>query len=477
MLIYKRDIIFSKLLNTGSKTIRPESSCHVETHPSIKTQDDNASLRTIWTSFVVAMLVFASTSQAQERLTLQDAVARSLKYNFDIRIADLAVQQAARNNTLGNAGFAPYVFLNGTLSENLNNVYSELASGGEQSNPRARATSINPYLQINWTIFDGGKMFIVKKQLNEYEAISASQLKLQVQTVVSRTIQMYAKVVWQQKQLIAVDTGLALARVRMDIANLKYETGAGAKIDYLQARVDYNARQSDSLTFLSQLQQAVDSLATVMGEQDNKTYITDDSLELNTGLQPIDKDRLQDVNLSLDVFKRNAYISHLNADIANTYFLPTLTLGTGYNYTRNTNSTGFSVFTRSYGPNGALTLSMPLFEGGNLRRASKVASLQAMRDDLVFERQNTVLGKQYRTAWVNYKVAVASYKLEAENIKYAKENLDVQLARFRVGIGTTLESRQAETDYVTALERLYTAAYNLKVNETVVLEIQNELVK
>ncbi len=525
MLIYERYIISLKLLNPISKGIHdsahkdgtsreqpppprsegtppskggecvisavqnehvPVRLCWVETQPFDKLRMTFASLRTgglkevLWKAYSLlsfTFLFFTINTHAQERLTLQDAVARSLKYNFDIKIADLAVQQAQRNNTLGNAGFSPYVFLNATVSENLNDVHSQLASGGEQNNPRARATSINPYLQINWTIFDGGKMFIVKKQLNEYEAISASQLKLQVQTVVSRTIQIYAKVVWQQKQLIAVDTGLALARVRMDIANLKYETGAGAKIDYLQARVDYNARQSDSMTFISQLMQANDSLASIMGEQDDKNYITDDSLELNTGLEPIDKDKLQDVNLSLDVFKRNAYLSHLNADIANTAFLPTLTLGTGYNYVRNTNSTGFSVFTRSYGPTGSLTLSMPLFEGGNIRRVSKVASLQAMRDDLIFERQNTVLGKQYRTAWINYRVAVASYKLETENIKYAKENLDVQLARFRVGVGTTLESRQAETDYVTALERLYTAAYNLKVNETLVLELQNQLVK
>jgi len=46
-----------------------------------------------------------------------------------------------------------------------------------------------------------------------------------------------------------------------------------------------------------------------------------------------------------------------------------------------------------------------------------------------------------------------------------------------LGVGTTLEARQAENDYVAALETLYTAAYNLKVNETIVLELENQLVK
>src|SRR5206468_4310472 len=100
--------------------------------------------------------------------------------------------------------------------------------------------------------------------------------------------------------------------------------------------------------------------------------------------------------------------------------------------------------------------------GGNLRRQSTVASLQAEKDRLLYERQNTIVGRQYRTAWRNYEVSVAAYNLEHENIGYAKENLFVQQARFRVGVATTLEAREAENDYVTALERLYTAAYNLK---------------
>ncbi len=416
-------------------------------------------------------------AQVTERLTLQDAITRTLHYNFDIKNADLARQQAERNNTLGNAGFSPNVFFNTTLSAAQNNVHSDLASGGVQSNPNAKSTSVNPYLVVNWTIFDGGRMFLVKRQLNEYQAISESQLRLQVQTMVSRTIQIYAKLVLQKQQVIAIDTGLALARVRMAISQLKYETGAGAKIDYLQARVDYNARQSDSLSFIASLVQAEDSLSELMGEPLDKTYTTDDSLSLNTTLEPADKEQLQEANLFLDIMRRNATVSHLNADIARSYFLPNISLNGGYNYTRNTNSTGFSVFTQSYGPNTGLTLSLPLFEGGNLRRTARVASLQAMRDDLLYQRQNTFLGKQYRTAWLNYRIALASYQLERDNIKYAKENLEVQLARYKVGVGTTLESRQAETDYVAALERLYTAAYNLKVNETLVLELENKLVK
>ncbi len=423
------------------------------------------------------LLLNVAVANAQQRLTLQDAIAKTLKHNFDINIADITAQQAARNNTYGYAGFSPNVFLGASATESRSNVKSDLSSGAQQNNAHAKSVNYNPFIQVSWTIFDGGKMFLVKKQLSEVQAMTQQQLKAQVNIMVSRTIQMYAQVVQQQKQLLAASTALNLAKTRMGITSLKYETGAGAKIDYLQARVDYNARQSDSLTFVASLVQAADSLSVLMGENEDFIYQADDSMAVDTGMQPMDKARLKDVNLSLAVLKYNASISHLNAKIARSYFLPTLALNGGYNYSQTTNATGFTLYSQSYGPSGTLTLSVPVFEGGNLRRQSRVATLQTMRDELLYEKQNTVVGRQYRTAWKNYEVAVTSYNLEHESIQYAKENLDVQLARFKLGVGTTLESRQAENDYVTALQRLYTAAYNLKVAQTIVLELENKLIK
>lgn len=425
---------------------------------------------------LLAMLV-AGNTQAQERLTLQDAIARTLQHNFDIQVAGIGVEQAHRNNTYGNAGFSPTVTAGVTASGSHNNVRSDLANGTQQNNPNASNTNINPALTASWTIFDGGRMFLVKKQLNELEALSDIQLKAQVQAMVSRTIQMYAQVTLQQKRLIAIDTALQLSMERLKLADLKYRTGAGAKFDQVTALVDLSARRDDSLSYLVTFAQACDSLSVLMGSNEGKLYRVDDSLQINTRLQPTDKDRLRDENLSLSAYRRNAELSHLSADIARTYALPTLAINGGYVYSRSTSATGFALFSRTYGANGAVNLSMPLFAGGNLRRQAKVASLQAMRDDLLYEKQNTIIGRQYRSAWRSYTLSVAAYQLAKDNIGYAKEAVDIQSARFRLGAGTTLELRQAENDYVLALIRLYTAEYNVKVNETQVLELENKLVQ
>ncbi|MFN4248462.1 MAG: TolC family protein [Flavipsychrobacter sp.] len=423
------------------------------------------------------LLLSGTVATAQQRLTLSDAIAKALEHNFDIRIAKTALQQAESNNTLGNAGFSPNVNATAGVTTGSANTRIEFADGRVQEVANAASVGYNGAVSLGWTLFDGGRMFLNKKLLNTQEAVASAQLKERVQAIVSQTIQVYAAAVFQKQQGVAIDTALVLAKTRMILSQVKYETGASAKVDFLQARVDYNTRQSDSLTLEAQHISSLATLNALMGEEADKLYVLDDELQMNTALQPTDKDRLKDLSPSLQIARQNAEASELSAKIAKSFMLPTLSVNGAYSYNRTQSQAGFALFNQSYGPTGDANLSMPLFQGGNLRRQAKLASLQAMRMQLTYDWQNTELSRQYRTAWGNYEMALAAYKLEQENIGYAKENLDIQKARFRVGVANTLETREAENSYVQALQRLFTAAYNLKVSETKVLELEGNLVK
>lgn len=425
----------------------------------------------------ICAFIMHLTASGQELLTLQDAITKALQHNFDIRIADVTAQQAVANNTLGNAGLLPNVNAAAGLNLGSANTRSEFADGRVQQVDNANSVGYNSSLTLSYTLFAGGRALLLKKELAALEKIGATQLRNQIQAIVSQTIQAYAAAVLQQQQSVAIDTGLALAKTRMILSQMKYETGASAKVDFLQARVDYNSRQSDSLTQLSSQNAAIAVLNELMGEDIYKWHMVEDSLTLNTDLTPREKEYIDDVNLTLSAARQSADVSRLNARVAKTYFFPTLNLNGGYSYSRTESQAGFALFSQSYGPTGGLSLSVPVFQGGNIRRNAKVASLQAFKDELTYEKQHTSVHRQYRIAWRDYRMSVAAYRLEQENIGYAKENLDIQKARFQVGIATTLEMREAEDSYVQALLRLYNACYNVKVNETKVLELESNLVQ
>ncbi|RYZ49216.1 MAG: TolC family protein [Sphingobacteriales bacterium] len=427
--------------------------------------------------FLILFCLIASVAGAQERLTLEEAVRRALEHNYDVRVAAVTVEQATVNNTLGNAGLLPDINGNAGFNTGSSNTRIEFADGRVQEVKGAQTMSYNGGVTASYTLFAAGRAWLIRKQLGANEQFAQLQLREQMQLTVAQTIQTYARTVWQQQQAIAIDTGLALAQVRMTLSQMKFETGLSAKVDFLQARVDYNARQSDSMAQIAAVNAAFADLNFLMGADPYKDYIVDDSLSINTTLTPADPARLQDQNLSIELARKNIDISRLTERITRTAMFPTLGVTTGYNYNRSKSQAGFALFNQSSGPTAGLALNVPIFQGGNLRRQTRIASLETMRSEILLERQSTEVTRQYRTAWKNYEMAVATYRLERTSLGYAKENVDIQKARFRVGIATTLETREAENSYVQALIRFYTAAYNLKVNETNVLQLESTLVK
>ena len=91
---------------------------------------------------------------------MEDAVNTALKNNYDILVAHNDADIAKINNTLGNAGILPSVFETGTDNYSITNSHQELASGLIKESSSVPSNALNAALALNWTLFDGGKMFI-----------------------------------------------------------------------------------------------------------------------------------------------------------------------------------------------------------------------------------------------------------------------------------------------------------------------------
>ena len=102
------------------------------------------------------------TTGAQERLTLQDAISRSLEHNFDIRIADVTAQQAAANNTTGNARLLPDINGSGGVNVGSSNTHIEFADGRVQEVNNAATMSYNGAVTASYTIFAGGRAWLIR---------------------------------------------------------------------------------------------------------------------------------------------------------------------------------------------------------------------------------------------------------------------------------------------------------------------------
>ncbi len=418
-----------------------------------------------------------STAAKTQLLTLEEALKIALDNNFDIQLARVDATQATLNNTAGNAGMLPDVYAVAGTNGSLSNTQLELATGDVQNRNNALAYGLNGAIQLDWTLFDGNGMFIRKRQLEQLERMGGLALKQQLQTTIVSVIQAYAAVIRQQQQLVAIDTAMSLAYTRMTIAQTKFEIGSAAKTDYLQARVDYNEARAQYFSNQALLWQSKDSLMLVLGNEPGTQFSVADEILMDTALSYREPSAWMDHNFSMQLAREQKELSHLDLRLTKAAQLPSVGLSAAYNFNFTKSAAGIVVYNQTYGPQAALGLSLPIFSGGNLQRAKKIAQQEVFRQDLLVRQLDKTLKTRYRNAWLAYDNARKLYLLELENIAFAEENVMIQQARFRVGVSQTLELREAENSYVNALTRKVNAIYNLKITATRLLELENKLLQ
>jgi outer membrane protein TolC len=82
-----------------------------------------------------------------------------------------------------------------------------------------------------------------------------------------------------------------------------------------------------------------------------------------------------------------------------------------------------------------------------------------------------------KAGYYNYQFQVSALQLEQENIELAKENVAIALERFKLGVSTYLELREAQKSLEDAYDRLIAARYNTKLAETELLRLKGDLVR
>ncbi|MFM7896994.1 MAG: TolC family protein, partial [Flavobacterium sp.] len=117
--------------------------------------------------YITLLLIFLGfSSQAQELLTLEDAVKIALENNYDIKIAENNSKIDATNNNLANAGMLPSLNANFTNNNSQLDTKQTQIDGSERELDNAKNMNLTYGVSLDWTIFDGLSMFARKEQLN-----------------------------------------------------------------------------------------------------------------------------------------------------------------------------------------------------------------------------------------------------------------------------------------------------------------------
>ena len=425
-----------------------------------------------------AFLLFGVvTSNAQEILTLENAVKIALENNYEIKIAANTLSIEKTNVAIGNAGMLPTVTAAILDNNSIQNSSQTRQDGTKTELDNAKNNSLTYGVGLDWTVFDGMRMFARLDQLKELQKLGEAQLKLTVITRISDVNAAYYNLVQQQQQLAALDTTIVISNQRLTLAQNRFTIGKASKLEVLNAQVDLN---TDQVALLRQKELYANSkilLNQLMARDVATDFKVINELEVDALLLlPELKALAQKQNPQLEAQIINKRVAELGLKQIKAARYPTVRVNTGYNFSESQSSLGFVAQSQSRGLNYGFSASLNLFDGFAQHRNEKIAKIQIENSKLNIDQQSLALNAQLATSYQTYLTNLELIALEEKNEAIAKQNLNITLDKFRIGTITTLEFRTAQLNYVNAKVSYSNAQFQGKLSEIALRELAGNLI-
>ncbi len=439
-------------------------------------------------SFLWILLIPVFTNSQHKVLTVEEAIALTLQNNYDIMLSKNDSAVAALDYSFRQGVFMPRLNGNFGITWNDNQQRQEFNTGVIRKGS-VKSNNFSSSVSLNWTLFDGLKMFVARDKVAAFIKLGELEIKNQVTNTIAEVINTYYNIVRQKQQLKAIEEQMALSQERVKLAQYKLEIGVGAKPDVLQSKVDLNAQKAAQLgqqTLIVQLKEQLSQLMQpgtgIQPAKQNTSYDVSDSIPVNTMLSLGDiQGGIETNNMNLKIAKKNIDIAGLTLKERKADRFPVVSFNSAYNFNRSDNTLALNpalpLFTRNLGFNYGLTATIPILNNLNIKRQIKQAELNVRYQQLVYDNQRSLINLSVINAFQNYELQKKSLALEEENILLAKENVSIIMEVYKLNSTTYIQLREAQKSLEDAYNRLIAARYNTKLAETELLRLEGGLVK
>jgi outer membrane protein TolC len=424
-------------------------------------------------------LLCPALAQAQQILTLEEAIQQGITKQYSIQISRQRERIAANENSLGNAGFLPTI----TGSANKNYTISGLNQsffGGLRPplvQSGVNSNSGNAGVAMAWTLYDGKGMFILRDRFKELQNLGAKQTESNIENLIALISNTYYDIIRQSLRVNNFKKGLEISNDRLKLAKDRYEVGQGSKVDYYSAQVDYN---EDKALLIAQ-EQAFTNTKIGFNTLLIKEYKADFSINNTIDLLP----KLTLSELKISALSQNPAligailskkISDLETKNIQSQQKPQIDLLAGYNLNSVANGAGFGVEKGSSDVfNYGLRATINIFDGYNQKRRIQNAKINAEIASMQIEDLKNALLSALERTYVTYENSLNLIQLETENYAIAKQNIDIAFDRFKVGIATSYELREVQRNAVAAETRLIEAKFAAKSAEIELIRLSGNL--
>ena len=393
------------------------------------------------------------TSALGPRLSLETVVARTLAHSPGVAGAQGAVRDAAALRRVALGAYLPTVALNSSAGW----TDQSLATSGVVSG--TAGSTLNAYgagLAAAVDVFTGGRRGAQRSQAEAISQAADAGLVQQRYATILLARQAYFEVLRAHELVRVAGESVAQAELGLGYARDREQAGTATRADVLLAQLAAATARRQSLAARDTLGMTTAALGRLVGA-DGPT-----DADAHIALEPVTL-ALSDSGVpGLAPAAAPAVVNAqalANADAAavrasETQYLPTISLGAGYNWSNDGRVTG----SLRSGWIVALSTSFPLFNGFVREASVTQAKVAAEVATAAFADTKRFARAEAQRLLGSLRVAEQDIALSRESVRLATEELRVIRARYRAGIATILDVltsqtalTQAELDLVSAL--------------------------
>ena len=436
--------------------------------------------RTILSFLSILCTVLATQAQTAPIYTLKSCLEQGLQNNYSLRITRNEQQVSKNNATLANAGYLPTLDLSAGYKGTLNNTDTKVRATGETvKETGVYDQAIDAGINLSWTIFDGFNITTNYQKLKELERQGQTNTRIAIEDLIANITAEYYNYVQQKIRLKNFRYAVSLSKERLRIVEERYHIGNFSRLDYQQAKVDFNADSAQYMKQQELLHTSRIQLNELMANENvDQAFIIKDSL-INVSAQ-LHFNELWDatlqINASLLKAEQNNTLARLDYKKVSSRDYPYVKMNTGYGYTLNKYDISANSRRSNLGLNVGVTIGFNLFDG-NRSRERRNARIAVQNARLEREQLEQALRADLSNLWQAYQNNLQMLNLERQNLVAAKENHEIAMERYMLGNLSGIEMREAQKSLLDAEERILSAEYDTKLCEISLLQISGKVEK
>lgn len=420
----------------------------------------------------IILCAFLSQSLfSQQDLSLEQAIQTALSGNFDVSVSSRQLAQAQMYNHPGAAGMLPTI----TASAANVNRFDKNQQGAYSTH------SVLPGAQLTYRIFGGSSARVNLERLGLLEEISEGNVDLVLENTIQAVILAYNQVLVEQEKREVFARILELSRDRYRYEKSRQDLGLSVSFEVLQASNAYLSDSSNHLLQELSYKNAFRNLNLIMNQDLDSEYSLTDGLSVPE--ERLDRDAVaQSIQNNSTALRRQS----LNLDLAEkqirlqkSALFPTLDFRAGgdYGWGRIKFDGQDAVSGTSFDYYANFTLSYTLFNGGNIRRAIRDATLDYQINELqTASLQQNILNQGLALSDM-YSVQLNQLSLAAEQLKAATLNMDIASERFRNGSISSFNYRDIQLTYLNAALNQISVKYQVIASHTQLLRLRGLLLQ